>query len=756
MLSAEVSKADQTLNVSTFIDMNTKRLEFALKEIKSDQWGRFERFASEFLQFDYPEIRSVAAYSGDLGRDSEIFSPNGDPTVLIQYSLRADWKAKIRETAARIRESFQDAAILIYATNQKIGANADDLKKEIRTKHKLILDIHDNSWFLDRASASEQREKASEAFIEDIVGEILRQHDDTRMGFPALPVTEAKTAALHLQLQWEDESRDKGLTKISFEAIVKSALNGTTSEKRMPANDVHKVVLGLLPHHPEDIVSNHFQSALNRLKKKGEVKHWAKDDELCLSFEECERIADSIADRGLREAALLDEIGAFVEVLIEPELMGGVDTIALRVRGVIDKFLLAKGEEFAAAVAEGRALTIDAELIDTIVTNDVAANDAKSVSAAVVNSIRVAAKEILQGSSEATQAYLRKISDGYTLLGFLRAVPDVQKSVQKVFGDGQIWLDTSAILPAIAETVLPPNRQIVSRLLRAAREAGISLKVTNGIVEEVERHINRCLAFTEVPAGQWVGGVPFLYALYSLQAKPREGFRKWTENIRGNHRPLDDVADYLADEWGIEVEDLLEEVEDAPQKLRWEVERIWREAHEARRKTMFVEYDEDVIRKLAKHDVECYLGVVGKRAKDQKESLGYRHWWLSLDKTVREFGRELEKSLGKDAPPVPVISPDFLADYIAYGPQRGRVSKATEAAMPVAFFDTLSDHIPAELIQIAEDLRREYGADCERVLRRKLRDNLDGMRARGGKIAAGGFAEIRERIEQEIQASTAK
>jgi hypothetical protein len=36
----------------------------------------------------------------------------------------------------------------------------------------------------------------------------------------------------------------------------------------------------------------------------------------------------------------------------------------------------------------------------------------------------------------------------------LRAVPDVQKVVQQIFRNGQIWLDTSFLLPVIAESLL--------------------------------------------------------------------------------------------------------------------------------------------------------------------------------------------------------------------------------------------------------------------------------------------------------------
>lgn len=71
--------------------------------------------------------------------------------------------------------------------------------------------------------------------------------------------------------------------------------------------------------------------------------------------------------------------------------------------------------------------------------------------------------------------------------------------------------------------------------------------------------------------------------MYSLGGHNENGFLQWINTFCGEQRPRDDVADYLLDEWGIEVCDLHDLVQATPDKLRWEVERIWREAHEQRK-----------------------------------------------------------------------------------------------------------------------------------------------------------------------------
>ncbi len=60
-----------------------------------------------------------------------------DPTILFQYSVTADWRGKIRQTVAQVKEHFPGAVLLYYVTNQDIRAAADSIAKEMRQKYHL-------------------------------------------------------------------------------------------------------------------------------------------------------------------------------------------------------------------------------------------------------------------------------------------------------------------------------------------------------------------------------------------------------------------------------------------------------------------------------------------------------------------------------------------------------------------------------------------------------------------------------------------
>ena len=190
--------------------MSRDRFAFALEHLKPTHWELFDNLASAFLAAEFPNLRTLATASGDKGRDAELFSCNGNPTVMVQYSIAVDWRGKIKNTAKTINENFPDARILVYVTNQKIGAKADDLRIKTRNDHGLTLDIRDCEWFLDRYKIDPDREKIAEEFARTIVDPLLVDTNVIKNHATALSDDEARCALLYLQLQWEDDTREKG------------------------------------------------------------------------------------------------------------------------------------------------------------------------------------------------------------------------------------------------------------------------------------------------------------------------------------------------------------------------------------------------------------------------------------------------------------------------------------------------------------------------------------------------------------------
>lgn len=235
--------------------MITNRLELALDRLRSPDWERFERLASAFLAAEYDELRTVAAPSGDGGRDSELFSPFSEPTIVAQYSVTSDWRGKILSTVKRLGGTFPNVLILVYVSSKTIGAAADDLKKTLRTKHGISLDVRDRAWFCERVLESTSRQVAAEELAKAVVDPYLSDAGVGPRVQADLNSQEAVAAVTFLGLQWHDDVRDKGLTRIAFEALVRSALLDTSSERRITRDELNQRVCRLLPGHGARSVS---------------------------------------------------------------------------------------------------------------------------------------------------------------------------------------------------------------------------------------------------------------------------------------------------------------------------------------------------------------------------------------------------------------------------------------------------------------------------------------------------------------------
>jgi len=352
--------------------MGSNRLELALDTLKAAQWERFERFASQFLISELPELRTVAAASGDGGRDAELFSPKGDDTHVLQYSITEDWAGKIKQTAKRISETIPTAQLLTYVTNRSIGADADGLKKELRKAHRLHLDVRDRSYFLDRVFKDATTEAAAESLAKDIVDPYLSSKG-ILAGRPAvLGSDEAKAAHVYLSLQLRDEAQERGLTKLSFDALIRSVLIGTKPEKRMSRVEIRARIHQLLPHDAVEQVDQLTDSALARLTKQA-IRHYPKEDQFCLSYEEGQRLAEYLATQELREAELRAEIEAVVGSVAPPsgsKSAANIPEVGVRVRRILERCLYERAEAFASAVLAENTSSFTTDHVQSVIVED--------------------------------------------------------------------------------------------------------------------------------------------------------------------------------------------------------------------------------------------------------------------------------------------------------------------------------------------------------------------------------------------------
>ncbi len=720
------------------MEVSPERFEFALRLLRSSDWERFERLASAFLASEWNDIRTTAAPGGDGGRDSELFSPRGLTNVVIQYSVQVDWAAKIRQTFTRLKASFPTANILVFVSNQQIGAKADTIKRML-SADGTYLDVRDRSWFVERTNLDKNRSEAAAVLARAIVDPLLESKSLVTQSAAALTGQDAKTALLFLELQWRNESVAKGLTKSAFDALVRGALHGTNSSNRMSRQAVYKRVFEFLPKHPLSQMIPYIDAALKRLSRSA-VRHWTKGDEFNLSYEEIERLKDEAAAIELFKAGFEDDVAQIANDA-GCSSQGKADLIVSLTHKIIERYFFQRGEEFAASLARDTDPPVDEADLRSIVIPESPAEPLIPGRENVAFLLQTVRTELL-GPSDAAREYLRLLSDSYTLFAFLEEAPDVQKVTKKLFNHGKIWLDTSVLLPVFAEQAFPESLRPFTAMFEQAKRAGMKLVLTSGIVEEIERHLNRSFAYTQ--AARWEGRVPYVYAQYALAGRAPSAFASWLEQFRGQNQPLQDIADYLLDLFELEVEKPVDTDEIDP-AVAFAIREYWREIHDKRRPSDG--YFNISANRLAEHDSECCMSVLNERQMQRgKSPLGFESWWLTLDSAARKMLQNLNEHVSNKIRHSPVISVDFLLKYLAFGPRRDRIDHSGRD-LPYAFAAPILETLPSDLLEVAKRVRSENLDLSERIIQRRIRDALDREKTKAGPVQLAGLDAASEAIE---------
>ena len=98
--------------------------------------------------------------------------------------------------------------------------------------------------------------------------------------------------------------------------------------------------------------------------------------------------------------------------------------------------------------------------------------------------------------------------------------------------------------------------------------------------------------------------------------------------------------------------------------------------------------------------------------------------------------------MGTEPPESPVLSADFMVNYLTFGPVRRRIGKVKEAQLPLMMEFGTTRYPTPKLMAKAENLRGELEDLPDRVVRRRVRDHLDRARRSLGPIAYAGLKDF--------------
>jgi hypothetical protein len=281
------------------------------------------------------------------------------------------------------------------------------------------------------------------------------------------------------------------------------------------------------------------------------------------------------------------------------------------------------------------------------------------------------------------------------------------------------------------------SQRRLTGVFKSCNAAGIELRVTTGIIQEINAHMQKSLTCSQYPTSAWKGPIPFLYSFFLQTGQGAADFRKWLSLFRGDERPEDDITQFLFEVFAIQKMDLEEAALKVDPELRWAADRLWSNAHIERRRNSQMS-DDATTQILIQHDIETYLGVIALRRTEQVTELGYRHWLLTLDKIAWEIRDRLRAEFPSKTPPSPLLSLSFLVNNLTFGPKRHLLRKGDEFSLPLLLDIEMMESLPHDIREIADKVRKENDGLPEYVIRRRVRDAIERAKRSRGYCDFGG------------------
>jgi hypothetical protein len=703
------------------------RLGFALDNLRATDWEEFELLASSYLSADFPDLQTVAGV-GDRGRDAVLESV-AKPGVILQYSIDQDWKSKIDATIARLKEAEVEFALLVYVTSRRLGPKAESYLLDLGVAGTNVV-TRDRQYFVERVYHSAANTRAAERLSRRVIDPLLpgqRVTENSPIRDPEL-----RAGLLYLELHLRDADTERNLSKLTHDSLVLAALRATDNENMMKREQLLEIVRHQMPERDPDKLQSAVEGSLERLRNDKRVVVRRADDSFALHHQERLRQTE-------RAVSIIEERTA-VRVQLEGRLLETAKTLGLEPHGVgMDSLLDALdeifqgvleqlGNAFAEGVSNGEASVRRRDVYPT--ASNVAVTNSRDLRAAgltvgqVVELLVEVVTAAIAEPEGPIQNYLRELSDAYTLLAFTRSASDVQAAVGHFFSRGTLVLDATVLLPCFVETVQPPSERRFTSLLNAARECGMSLLVTDGVINEIAAHFNVCMHCLTMESGRWVGDDPFVLRHWRL-VTDGGNFRDFVAQFRDDREDVTGFEQFLTDGLGITRTDLEELAERFPPETKIALIEAWRPLRRQRAQRSPVEED-----MLLQHDVEMYLGVLGLRVEERADVFGYEAWWVTADGSAHRVG-SVAREQGIRLPSRPCMSPGFLSRLLAFGPAKSKIGSDRLLQLPVALEIQRSGWGNPELAELAERIRAVNDGQPEWLVRRKVRRAMNKLKGTG-------------------------
>ena len=693
----------------------------------------FERFAQDFLSV--LEGRSFVPVGGikDGGADGLYECGDGrDGRIFYQFTTQENHRDKIRKTYKRLNE-FGRTVKRIYYLTSRIIPHVDKEEDLLTDELNVIVKIRERKYVLSHINDSLGTINAYLNHL-SVYTQFLSSIARSDSGFYSA-CTKDPSAFVFLQHEVTNRLGNRKLIHSLTDTMILWALSETDPDKEifMSEGEVYKRIIDFFPW-ADKIIKGHFDQRFVALRSKSvsgrEIRWYKKQQKYCLPYETRESIKYENQHDVSLKVKVIGELKLLASDIFDAD-EGEYQKIAEICVDVIHSIFEKQGLLFSHFLTsqDGNEppLIVSDCIDDALIKHKIEQN--------IIENHREYAETLLRKifyhGSPNQREYLTHLSRTYVLLFSLQAEPKIIEYFSTMSASFKLFLGSDIIVKALSERFLEKEDQVARNLLNMASESGISMYLSECVLEEVYTHIRgTCYEFFNYfsEMEQYITGevarnsnkILIRSYFYAKQERKIGNWQAYIEQFMTfnnvyNDKGREELRKYLLVEYKLnfisndELESLcnLDKVKSLAEEMM----------------SSNIKENE----KLAYNTALLVHGVYGLRQKNNEVSsvseYGLKTWWMTNQVRVLRHTTNIVKEKGSQY----IMRPEYILNFIAMSPKCEDVRRSFRGIFPSTFGIQLGNRLKDEVFnKVLEDVNqwKNYSPGRITALMSELSDKL--------------------------------
>lgn len=666
--------------------VNFELVDIALEKVEG---FAFERFAQSF--FSALEGREFVPLGGVKDGGADGIYESGKAGIYYQFTRVEDHRAKIRATRKRLEEFGRSVKTIIYMTPRAVPHI--DREEELLTEElSIIVRIRDRKYI--------------SSHINDSIGTISAYHNHLATYTHYLeyvakqkdkqPSSHVNDPSAFVFLQHEVTNRlgNRKLVHSVTDTLILWALSETDPDKNifMTQGDIFSKIISNFPW-ADKVIKPHLSLRLEAMRKKDEMGREVrfydkKGQKYCLPYETRKiiKIENSVDESS--KIAFIDELKSIAseDPSVEPEVSNQLANLTCNIiHSIFEKQGLLFSHFLSSEENQDAPPVVSDCIDDALIYEKVGSDKIESFRERIETIIR----RIFYNASPKQREYLNTLSRTYVLLFSLNAEPRVVEYFSNMSASFRLFLGSDILVKALSERYLENEDQVARNLLRVARDSGMSLFLTDCVVDEVYTHIkgtyyeflNYFLQMEPYITEEIARNSGKILIRAYFYAKNEGKVRGWEQFIEqfvtysNIEKPAgrEEIRSYLVSEFKLEFVDNSELESVSP------VEKVKKLAEK------LIDSEDKKNEQLAYNTALQVFGVYGLRNKNKEiakvSEFGLKTWWMTNQSRVIKHTGELVHEKGHKY----IMRPEYILNFISMSPSCAKARESFKAIFPSVF-----------------------------------------------------------------------